>query len=217
MLFCCWSTKGGSGTTVVSAALSLVLARGGHSEVLLVDFGGDIPAVLGIQEPAGPGLGEWVAAGDDVPADGLSRIEIAATTGLKIVARGRGSFESLDRIEVLAALLAGDSRDVVVDLGRIDQNPAAPILAASATHSLLVTRPCFLSLRRAVDLPVRPSGVVVVGEPGRALCAADVEAVVGTDVLVELDVDPAVSRAVDAGLLVSRLPRGLERAIRKAV
>ena len=79
-----------------------------------------------------------------------------------------------------------------------------------------MTRACYLALRRAADPPLRPSGVVLVTEPGRALDRTDVEQVVGAPVRAEVAVDPAVARAVDAGLLASRLPRGLERALRRA-
>lgn len=213
MFICCWSVKGGSGTTVVSVALALGLARSGRGGVLLVDMAGDVPATLGISEPEGPGLSDWFAAGENVPVDGLARIEIAVTPGLAVIPRGSGAMIPTERAEVLAAILAGESRTVVADLGRADQNAAAPLMAAAATQSLLVTRPCYLSLRRAVDAPVRPTGIVVVNDPGRALCAADVESVVGVAAVTEIGVDPAVARAVDAGLLASRMPRSLERAV----
>ncbi len=80
------------------------------------------------------------------------------------------------------------------------------MVAARSTHSLLVTRACYLALRRAADPPLRPSGVVLVTEPGRALDRTDVEQVVGAPVRAEVAFDPAVARAVDAGLLASRLP-----------
>jgi hypothetical protein len=57
---------------------------------------------------------------------------------------------------------------------------------------------------------------VLLAEPGRALDATDVESVIGAPVVAQVSVDPAVARAVDAGLLASRLPRGLERALRGA-
>jgi hypothetical protein len=79
-----------------------------------------------------------------------------------------------------------------------------------------VTRPCYLSLRRAVSLALRPSGVVVMNEAWRALGADDIEHVLGTPVVAEVPHDPAVARAVDAGVLASRLPHGLERAMRGA-
>src|SRR5438105_1478067 len=93
----------------------------------------------------------------------------------------------------------------------------AAALAASATVSLLVIRPCYLALRRALDAPLRPSGVVLVSEEGRSLGRADVEDVLGVPVRAEIRVDPAVARAVDAALLAGRLPRGLERALRPAL
>jgi hypothetical protein len=217
----CWSVKGGSGTTVVAAALAVLLARRPGPGALLVDLAGDGPAVLGLAEPDGPGLAGWLAAGSGVPADGLSRIEIAVDEQLGLLPRGLGPLGPLDRAEALADLLAAEPRSVVVDAGLLhwpddSDDPVAAVLVASASSSLLVTRACYLSLRRIVAAPVRPSGIVLVAEAGRALGRRDVEQVVGVDVVAEVLVDPAVARAVDAGLLAGRLPRALERALGRA-
>jgi CobQ/CobB/MinD/ParA nucleotide binding domain len=211
----CWALKGGVGTTVVTASLGLTLTHLGH-EVLLVDLGGDLPAALGLSEPDGPGLTEWLAAGPDVPADGLGRLEVAAASGLAVLPRGHGPLGPTDRVEALVAAL-GRGRSVVADCGVLDgREPDRAVVAGRATHSLLVTRACYLALRRAADPPLRPSGVILVTEPGRALDRTDVEQVVGAPVRAEVAVDPAVARAVDAGLLANRLPRTLERSLRRA-
>lgn len=239
MFAVCWSVKGGSGTTVVAAALGLVLARRSDQGAVLVDLAGDAPAALGRPEPDGPGLAGWFAAGRSVPADGLQRLEVAVSSGLSIVPRGRGLLGPGDRAEVLAGVLASESRSVVVDAG-VPAWPdgrdasqeagwsggpdgsgwgagcAASVLAAAAATSLLVTRPCYLSLRRAVAAPLQPTGVVLVVEPGRALDRHDVEAVMGVPVVAEVLIDPAVARAVDAGLLATRLPRSLARSLGRA-
>ena len=54
----CWSAKGGSGTTVVAAALAL----GSTIDSLLVDLDGELPAALGVPEPSGQGLSDWFAS-----------------------------------------------------------------------------------------------------------------------------------------------------------
>ncbi len=92
----------------------------------------------------------------------------------------------------------------------------AATLAAAASRSVLVTRACFLALRRAGNAPLRPSEVVLIAEPGRALDVRDVTEIVGAPVRSKVPFDPAVSRAVDAGLLASRLPRSLARALAAA-
>jgi hypothetical protein len=212
MFVSCWSAKGGSGTTVVAASLGLVLAE--IRSALLVDLAGDLPAVLGVSEPDRPGVAAWAAAGSEVPADALSRLEVPVRPGLDLLARGpRGTIES-ERAALLGGLLATDDRDVVADCGVIDGGSPLLPLVASATVSLLVTRPCYLALRRAVVSPTRPTGVVLVDEPGRALDRADVEGVVGVPVVATVAVDAGVARAVDAGLLASRLPRSLRRSLR---
>jgi MinD-like ATPase involved in chromosome partitioning or flagellar assembly len=214
MLVACWSSKGGAGTTVVAASLALLLSRGAPQGALLVDLAGDSPAALGLPEPDSPGLAGWLGAGSDVPADALGRLEAPVGTGLALLPRGTGELHP-GRAEVLTALLANDARPVVVDCGA-DPTGAALTLAAGATRSVLVTRACFLSLRRALRAPLRPSEIVLLTEPGRSLSRLDVEDCLGAPVVAEVAVDPAVARAVDAGLLATRLPRGLVRELGRA-
>lgn len=214
MLVACWSSKGGVGTTVVAVTLALLRARQAPPEALLVDLAGDVPAVLGLPEPTGPGVSGWMAAGADVPPDALGRIEQPAGRGLSLLARGAGSLES-SRAEVLTTLLSSDPRVVIADCGTSPAG-AALIVAAGATRSILVTRPCFLALRRALLVPLRPSAVVLLTEPGRSLTRGDVEDCVGAPVVAEVAVDPLVARAVDAGLLAARLPRALARELGRA-
>ena len=216
MVVCCWSAKGGAGTTVVAAALAVLLRRRSPDGSLLVDLAGDVPTVLGVpDDPSAPGVADWLRGGALVPADGLARIERAAGHGLAIVPRGSGELVH-DRAHALAALLAADHRAVVVDAGVVDGDGVAATVASAVETSLLVSRPCFLSLRRAIAAPVRPSGVVLVVEEGRALVATDVEAALGVPVCAQVMVTPHVARAVDAGVLLARLPRSLERELRDA-
>ena len=203
MLVACWSVKGGVGTTVVAASLALLLGRRGGPGIVLADLAGDAPAVLGLPEPDSPGLAGWLAAGDDVPADGLARLEVQASPRLALLPRGPGPL-LLDRAAVLASLL---------DRG---PEPVATALVEGAQRSILVIRPCFLALRRAMASSLRPSEVVVIREPGRTLSRHDVESAVGAPVRAEIEADPAVARAVDSGLMAGRLPRSLERGLRHA-
>lgn len=218
MLIACWSTKGGAGTTVVAASLALLLARTSPAGAAIVDLGGDVPAALGITAPDGAGVADWLAAAPEVPADGLARLEAPVGERLGVVHRGRGPLGSGAAAESLTALLAADPRPVVADCGRLDQvgSDAAVALAAGAGRSLLVLRSCFLALRRARAAPVRPSGVVLVAEDGRAIGPADVEDTLGVPVVSRVRVTDAVARAVDAGLLASHLPRSLARDLRHA-
>jgi MinD-like ATPase involved in chromosome partitioning or flagellar assembly len=214
MLIACWSAKGGAGTTVVTTTLALLAARTSAAGALLVDLGGDVPAVLGAPDPTGPGIAEWLAAGDDVPADALARLERAAAPGLTLLARGTGPLDPA-RAEVLGAVLASEPRPVFADCG-IALDGASLAVALAADRSILVIRPCYLALRRAIAAPLRPSQVVLVREHGRALTAIDVEAALDAPVVTTVDVDPAIARAVDAGLLLARMPRLLERGLRDA-
>ena len=211
----CWSPKGGSGTTVIAASLALTLAAR-HGSALLVDLAGDVPAVLGMAEPSGQGALDWLASPDAGP-DALARLAYPGAGGLDVVAAGTGPPHGPwppGRAAALVDALAGEQRPVIVDAGLL--HPGLHDLVARATSSLLVIRSCYLALRRAVAAPVRPSGIVLVHEPGRALSRADVAEVLGVPVVATVPLSPDVARAVDAGLLASRLPSGLSRNLRTA-
>ena len=199
----CWSVKGGSGTTVVASTLALMRAAESQRGALLVDLAGDVPAVLGLAEPSGPGISDWFAHCDLGSRMTLQSIAIQATANLQIITRGSKQLDaSLNFTELCAALKTFDL-PIIVDAGC---GLPSPDLLAHASSSLLVSRPCYLSLRRAAQLSVSPTGIVLINEPGRALGKHDVEAVIGAPVVSEINFDAAVARAVDAGLLASRIP-----------
>jgi hypothetical protein len=217
MVTLCWAAKGGSGTTVVAAALALSSPR----PSLLVDLDGEMPAVLGLPEPERPGVAEWLAS--DTGTEHLSDllVDIGPRTWLlpwraasNDVSRPRTTDQA--RWATLGDWLHDWSNqwgcDVTIDVGT--RLPPEPLIAR-ADRSLLVTRPCYLSLRRAVRSTVRPTGVILVDEPGHGLRARDVEHALGVPIEAIVSYDPIVSRAVDAGLLASRLPRVMTRSLRR--
>lgn len=202
-----FAAKGGSGTTVLAAAFGAAAT----SPILIVDLAGDVPAALGLSEPDGPGVFDWLRS--DADATRLRRLELDGARGLAVLPRGSSGPVPVERWTALAAALVDDRRNVVVDAG---SGPPPNDLVAAADRTLLVTRPCYLALRAAVRSTVRADGVVLVEEPGRSLSARDVEATLGVPVVATVLLDPGVARAVDAGLLVGRLPAGLRRALRAA-
>lgn len=204
----CWAAKGGAGTSVIVASLGLSLPR----PVVLVDLAGDLPAVLGMPEPAGPGVHDWLLS--DAPTEQLHDLSVAVTDDVTLIVAGSTRcVADRHRWDDLVSALGSDGQSVVIDAG----TGAPPVdLHDLADRSLLVTRACYLALRHAVAAPVRPTGIVLVCEPGRALRAVDVETAVGAPVVASVAIDPAVARAVDAGLLTARLPRVMQRDLRGA-
>ena len=230
MYVACWSVKGGSGTSVVAALAARRWAATTDAGALLVDLCGDSAGLLGVPEPATPGVADWLNVGDEVQIDALRRLEREVASGLSLLHRGAGPLCRTDRAELMARELVADHRVAIIDGGclwRAGGEEAGGVAAgaapddidvrrrivAGADRSWLVTRACFLALRRAARAPLQPTGVVLLVEPGRPLTAGDVEDVVGAPVVLRLEVDPSVARAVDAGLLASRVPAALDRAL----
>lgn len=214
MVTICWSVKGGVGVSVVSAALALSLADTAEDPVVLVDLAGDSEHVLGHHGSVGrPGVGEWLAT--DLPAAALGGLVEPVTPRVSLLSRGQTVHGAAPgRAGELGAWLAQWPGDVVVDLGTNGDLRGA--LLAVADRSLLILRLCYLGIRAAVEAP-RPDGVIVVEETGRALTSADIASVLDVPVVARLPFDPTISRAVDAGLLASRPPRLLTRALRPVV
>jgi hypothetical protein len=198
----CWSVKGGTGTTVAVAA-SALRAR---TPITLIDLDGDLPAVLGINEPDGQGLADWFAAA--VPFAAISDLAIPVAEHVRLVPRGVGDIvdQPTARWEAFGAWAQGARADIVIDTGTGDP-PTELLDAIPGARRTLVTRACYLSLRRVAVSPVRPDGIVLIAEPGRRLRPADIERSVGAPIVATFSVDPAIARAVDAGLLAARLPR----------
>lgn len=222
MIVTCWSVKGGSGTSVVAGGLAV--AWSAERRVLAVDLAGDLPALIGLESPPGPGVVDWLHAGSGVGTAALHALAVDAGRGLRVLHRGGTAEAALGgaaddgrrsvpagRWTALAEAMAAVGTDVVIDAGLA---PLPPELAAHTDASLLVIRPCFLALRRLSAARDVPAGAVVINEPGRALGRRDIERVLGIRIAAEMRIDPAVARAVDAGLLASRLPSSLAQLAR---
>ena len=220
MLHTFWSVKGGSGVTVTAALYATALARH-HGATTLVDLCGDQPAALGLPEPRSAGWTDWLAAPDG-SVEALGRLLLLVRDHLTLLPVGSATDWPPGRIADLGAALPALGH-VVVDAGVVDPARSAAgeapgrgeLFAALAAlgRTTLVLRPCYLALRRAMTVTAHVDSVVVVSEPGRALGPDDVERLLGARVLAALDVDPAVARSVDAGVLVQRRHRGILRAI----
>lgn len=220
MFLCIWSPKGGSGTSVVAAAASVLLSR--HGPTRLADLGGDHPALLGLASDPPTGLADWLVAGPEAPPDALERLSVDVAPDLTLVPRGAAPLDAVapDACAALATRLRGDDRTTVADvaLGPFT-SPALAAVVEGADASVVVVRGCYLALRRAVRVPAvaNASGVVVVDEPGRALGAREVADVLGLPVLATVPVRAAIARVVDAGVLPTRVPDALARPLERVL
>ena len=207
------SPKGGTGTSVVAASLAIVSSS--SSPTLLVDLAGDQAAILGLPQPP-IGLSDW--------ANGMTYREFdeiisLCHDNLYLAPTGTFDFETLnanawDKFLRALSLKHSEGYNIIVDLGRADI-PLA--LRKIVDTCYLVTRPCYLALRRAVDLETAFSGVIVVNEPDRVLTSRDVESVLKLKCVAEIPYTSEISRRVDSGLLKSRLPMTLQSVLSQLI
>lgn len=214
MLTALWADKGGSGTTVAACLLALVRAR--HRPILLVDLAGDVPAALGVAEPTGPGVHDWVSA-SGAPITALDALAVSVNESLRFVPAGAvmAPPDHPRWAEFGQVLAAADDITAVIDAGTTAGGHVPTAVVAAAQQRVLVTRACYLTLRRSVGSTLQPSHAIVVHEPGRSLSTNDIAHSIGVSALVELALDPAVARAVDAGLVLSRWPRLMVSRLRE--
>ena len=212
MIIWCWSVKGGVGTSVVAAAIALRLAHDGR-DTTLVDLEGDQPELLGLVRgaaPSEPGIGDWIAAGEGVPADAIGRLLEEVTRGLRLLRAGSVSPAGADpaRLKLAFDMLSGTG-PVVVDAGLDLGNFRAEL--GEPHRSVCVLRSCFLAVSRAQRIADDIDHVILVTEPGRSLRSSDVAAAVGAGRVDRIAWDPRVARTIDAGTIVGVLPMPLRR------
>ena len=207
------SPKGGSGTSVVAASLAIVSSS--SSPTLLVDLAGDQAAILGMPEPP-IGLSDWANA---MTYREFDEIVSLCHDNLYLAPTGSFDFEILNanawgNLTQALTMKHSEGYNIIVDLGRADI-PLA--LRKIVDTCYLVTRPCYLALRRAVDLETAFSGVIVVNEPDRVLTSRDVESVLKLKCVAEIPYTSEISRRVDSGLLKSRLPMALQSVLSQLI
>lgn len=165
----------------MSAVINIWTAKGGQ--------GGTITAVATAVAASkyASNIGSIGVTGHDVDA-------IAATFGVGATLQAGSPIT--DRISVSVG-----SEDLIIrDRGPIDEGSALE-------GGLLVTRNCYLALRRAVRLGSGLAGFILTSEPKRALSTTDVKACLSNMPLIALiETDDAIARANDAGLIAQRTP-----------
>jgi len=193
------SPKGGNCTTVTATAYALLLAASGIPTVL-IDLCGDVPAAAGMAEPTTPGINDWLGESSISDAQSLVTLGTPFDNDLVIVHRGSSFVEGQPRWTDLANAITTLPMNVIIDAG-IAFIPDE--LRHAVSQVTMVVKPCYLSLRRASRMQ-RPTQLFVVCEESRALTIKDVGHVLGMPVTCEIPYTPAISRAVDAGMLPSR-------------
>lgn len=184
-----YADKGGAGTTTIAAARAVSLAMA-NSETLLLDLAGDCSSALGMSP---------LEDGQDIEIRPKLRLMYCARLPEPVVIQS-----VMDRFE-----------NVIVDAGTrpYDRDPTLTSWLDSLPPPglVLVTRACYLALRWTIQSPLTPRQCLLIQEAGRPLNAVDVQGVVGVPVR-SIPTDPAVARAVDAGVLATRIPRSLTRS-----
>jgi hypothetical protein len=206
MITVCATAKGGQGCSTVAALLALV-----HPPAGIVDLTGDIPAILGLRQidPRDThGLTDLLVGDGVVDRAAIEDLMARPKDGLLLVPRGTVDPHLIapQRWAELDKVLDESVTRWIVDAGMTG-------LLADARERLLVTRHCFLALRAAKDLTPWPDKVITVREPGRALPVNVIELALEVPVAATLDVDPAIARAVDGGLLTVGVPDIAVRAL----
>lgn len=194
--------KGGQGTTTVAASLAITAAANGR-RVVLLDTGGDASYVLNRRRHTVVDRLDRVLDPAEQSPDGIDIVDVPAH---------RIDAAALDALSALRAAGVG----VVVDAGTDPSVVRRFEAVRPRPCRVLVVRPCYLAVRRALDVPYTPDHVVLVRERLRSLTTADVEAALALPVIA-VDHEPVVARAIDAGLLVSHAHRWLGRPLRHLV
>lgn len=141
--FACMSPRGGAGTTLVSSAAAVSLARNLNKQVVLAELNLARPALAGyLAARSGPGLGEHLLADATLEQ---CRIEVGSLPNLKVFPAGRprrlrhGVF-SASRMGDMARELQGHAEYVIYDAPPLLEFPGTLLLLEQVDAVILVAR-----------------------------------------------------------------------------
>ena len=203
MLASMWALKGGQGTSTTAALAAVGVAA--DRPALLVDLCGDQSNLFRV-DPRREGIAEWSAG--DLTARALRHQEVHVTDTLRLLPRGRGPIDPRRAQELVEWLVgSGQVEAVIADAGTLDPECGGEardyqlrrMVAQVAVESVLVTKPCYLALRRCEPNTVSPTGVIMVSDMRRALGPADIEQAAGAPVLATVPLDLQIALAADGG------------------
>lgn len=209
--------KGGVGVSAIAAAVASTLSR--QQSVTVVDFCGDQPDIFGCSEetPSAPGVFDWLEADGSVSADALDNLSIEVSSSLRILPPGSRSSAAVVSAHRCVELVEhlGRSGPVIADVGVVGRDLLSEmsVICGASDRTTLVVRACYLVMRRARMIPIVADDVVEVVEGGRSLRTVDIELVLQQPVISRVPFDPAIARALDAGLVGRRLPRPMSRMV----
>lgn len=190
-----WAAKGGSGTTVTTAAAAIQEPR----DVVIVDLQGDMTDVLATPRPTA-GLDDWLLR---EPTNDLEELLVYVDPTTRLLpTRSPIDLDQVggERVDILARWMHDTGSIVLVDAGTGQPSEA---LVEIADRNLIVTRPCYLALVKGVRLGQRPDGIVLVNEPSRSLNSSSVERSLSAPIVATIEAHPSIARSVDAGLLTA--------------
>ena len=205
MITAMWALKGGQGvsTTTALTAVGASVDR----PALLVDLCGDQSSLFRMGHGQ-EGIAEWSTGRHD--ARELRHQAVHVTDTLRLLPRGRGPIDPTRAEELLEWLIiAHPDEPVIADAGTLEPESGGEardhrlrlIAAQVAGVSILVTKPCYLALRRCGPNTVSPTGVVMVADMRRALGPVDIEQATGAPVLVTVPYDSGIAMAADGGAM----------------
>src|SRR5207244_1847840 len=157
-------------------------------------------------EPDGPGLSDWLAAGDEVPDDGMARLEIDAPRGVRLLPRGTLPLDAAPAPS-LAEHLVADPRPVVADCGTLARE-TAPVIARrggvreavkARVRARLLDEGLQTDLAGQVAVLVQTEGPLLGDAARRGLVAEVVGDVAGLGPLEPLLADPDVTEVMVNG------------------
>lgn len=181
-----FGAKGGAGTSTVASALALTLSR---KDKTTLSAGYGNPNDDDLLAILGSAHGIERKIGSEITPDLFWRQPESDDPTFRVIDHGT----DLEWAAETAAFRSPDHRVV----------------------RLLVTRGCYLAMRRVVHSPgiKHIDGIVLLEEPERALGKREVQDVTGRPVIARIPVKPFVARAIDAGVLSLKVPDDLARGI----
>lgn len=200
------SSKGGVGTSAIVAGIAVSRLQK-NEKVLIIDFGGDIPAIFCEKNDPSYGITEWLNTSQTFEINSIINMMIEPVENLKIIPKGSSLVRSLESFNSLGILDEYfDDFTILYDLSNLDYINSRYF---KNIKSVLVTSNCYFSLRRAVSLVEKYNfdNCVFVEKNRSQIVEKHLRNIIAIKNISTIEGNNLVSKTLEAGIFYSRAPK----------
>jgi cellulose biosynthesis protein BcsQ len=200
-----FSNKGGDGCSSFLLGTALSLAE--NKKVLIIDFCGDIPAMLGYERDSAYGIIDWFNSNGASGVDPLQGMAITFSENLLVLPKGNSGFnESINSVDFQEVVNCFDADYIFIDAG-VNEMLWDSFLLKDFNYRCVFSSNYF-SLRKLLNkLTYRDlKNFVFIYNAKSSITLAKISDMFANQKILELKFSSTIGKMFEAGIIAQRAP-----------